>query len=342
MANTNSGLHNAVKNKADEFYTQLPDIEKELKHYKAHFKGKTILCNCDDPRVSNFFKYFALNFESLGLKKLICTCYKNCEPDLFSTQECETAVYTVYEGDKNGNKIPDKEEVQVYHLKGDGDFRSPECIELLKEADICITNPPFSLFREYIATLIKYNKKFLIIGNINATTYKEIFPLLRDNVIWIGYGFNLSMIYKSPYANTLEANQKYVKSKGYNPDENYIKVPAVCWFTNLDHSKRYEELILYKTYNPEEYPKMDNYDAININKVSDIPIDYNGIMAVPITFFDKYCPTQFEILGMAAGNSAVNNFGECASYVKHPNDRGGCGVVNGERVYARLLIRRKR
>lgn len=295
MANKN--LHQAKENKADEFYTQLPDIENELRHYKEHFKGKTVLCNCDDPRVSNFFRYFALNFEFLGLKKLICTCYKNQDVDLFSQKESEQAVYMVYEGDKNGDFL-DFSEVEVIPLKGDGDFRSPECIELLKEADIVVTNPPFSLFREYIAQLMHYEKKFIVLGRMSAIHYIDVFPHIMENRIWMGHGFNISMIYKAPYENTLEANKKYVKSKGYNPDDNYIKVPAICWFTNLEHNKRQEKLILFKKYTPEEYPKFDNYDAIEVGKVTEIPMDYDGIMGVPDTFLGSFNPEQFRILGV--------------------------------------------
>ncbi len=338
---SNTNLHQALKAKKDEFYTQLSDIENELCHYREHFKGKTVLCNCDDPRVSNFSVYFVLNFKALGLKRLITTCYKNNEPDLFSQNECDRAVYAIYDGTPECNSVEDAKQIPYMEFEhSDGDFRSDECIELLKQADIVVTNPPFSLFREYIAQLFKYNKKFLIIGNINAITYKEVFPLIYTNQMWIGYGFNVSMVYRASYENHSESNRKYVKAKGYNPDDNYIVVPSVAWFTNLDIAKRHENLILYKAYSNELYPKLDNYNAINVNKVSEIPSDYSGIMAVPITFLDKYNPTQFQIVGMAAGNSAVNNFGLAACYKRHPNDRGGCGVVKGERLYARLLIRK--
>ena len=297
MANTNRNLHKAKAAKNDEFYTQLSDIENEIKHYRSHFQGKTVLCNCDDPRVSNFFKYFALNFEILGLKRLICTCYKNQEPDLFSQHDSEKAVYIIYEGDKNGNKVPDPSEMEVLQLQGDGDFRSAECIELLKQSDIVCTNPPFSLFGEYINQLVQYNKKFLILGRMSALHKVDIFPLIMEGLVWMGYGFNMSMVYKAPYENVEEANKKFVRSKGYNPEDNYIKVPAICWFTNLDHQKRHDELILYKTYNPVEFPKYDNYDAIEVGKVAEIPVDYNGIMGVPDTFLGVFNPEQFEILG---------------------------------------------
>ena len=303
MANKN--LNKAKEAKKDEFYTQLEDINNEVRHYRKHFKRKTVLCNCDDPRVSNFFKYFAYNFEFLGLKKLIATCYKNQDVNLFSDGKSERAVYLIYEGIKNGNHIPDDDEIQVLPLKGDGDFRSPECIEFLKEADIIVTNPPFSLFREYVSLLMKYDKKFLIIGNINAIKYKEIFPLLQQNRIWIGNGFNLSLIYKTPYNNELEANRKFVSSKGYDPDQNYIKVPGVAWYTNLDHKRRHEDVILYKSFSEEEYPIYENYDAIDVKDYNEIPFDYEGVMGVPFTFMGKYNPDQFEVIGLAHGNLGV-------------------------------------
>ena len=302
MATRNTNLHTAVTNKRDEFYTQLSDIENELKYYRSHFKDKIVLCNCDDPRVSNFFKYFALNFELLGLKRLIATCYKNNEPDLFSQHTAEQAVYIVYEGDKNGNRVPDPSEMDVLPLKGDGDFRSPECIELLEQADIVCTNPPFSLFREYVAQLIHYQKKFLILGNKNAITYKEIFPLIASNQIWVG----MTPMSREVY---FDVPQSYIEDAlAKNKDRSVIKVggkyvarsPSI-WYTNLDNKKRHEELVLYKTYNPEDYPKYDNYDAIDVSKVSDIPIDYEGVMGVPITFLDKYCPEQFEIVEFRKG-----------------------------------------
>ena len=296
MGNTN--LKQAKKNKNDEFYKQLCDIEEELRHYKDFFKGKVVLCNCDDPRVSNFFNYFSYNFEYLGLKKLITTCYKNQDMDLFSQNKSEQAVYLEYTGEKNGGLVPTAEAIGIKQLQGDGDFRSDECVALLKQADIVVTNPPFSLFREYVAQRVEYNKKFIIIGKMNALTYKEIFKLIKENKMWSGFNFNKSMIFKTNYTNNVDSNRKYVQSKGYNPDENYIATPAVCWFSNMEITKRHEKLDLYKKYTPEEYPKYDNYDAINVDKVSDIPIDYDGVMGVPITFLDKYNPDQFEIIGL--------------------------------------------
>ena len=329
----NINLHAANKAKKDEFYTQLVDIENELKHYKAHFKGKTVLCNCDDPRVSNFFHYFSYNFEQLGLKKLITTCYKNQNRDLFSQNESERAIWLEYFGDKNNNRVPDPEEIGIHYLNGDGDFRSKECIELLKEADIVVTNPPFSLFREYVAQLMKYEKKFVIIGNQNAITNKDFFPLIRDNKIWLGYGFKGGAgHFISKYEDTATAGDHRA---------GMIRVSGVNWFTNLEIQKRHENLILYKMYNPNEYPKYDNYDAINVDKTSEIPMDYDGFMGVPITFMDKYNPEQFEILGICAGNSRLNQFYGIVPYIPHVEDRGGCAVLNNKRVYSRILIRRR-
>ncbi|MBQ9253767.1 MAG: adenine-specific methyltransferase EcoRI family protein [Bacteroidales bacterium] len=301
----NENLHRANKQKEDEFYTQLSDIENELKHYKEHFKGKKVLCNCDDPFISNFFKYFALNFETLQLKKLTTVCYKNKEINLFSQNNSEQAIYLEYFGDKNGNNVPDIEEIGIKYLKGDGDFRSKECINLLYNADIVVTNPPFSLFREYVAQLMAYNKKFLILGNQNAITYKEIFSLMRDNKIWLGYKFG-NMEFKVPDYYTPRKTRFWIDEKG----DKWRSLGNICWFTNLDIRKRHEDIILYKNYTPEEYPKYDNYDAINVDKTADIPCDYFGVMGVPITFMDKYNPEQFEILGeMASTTVDEYNFG---------------------------------
>jgi hypothetical protein len=344
----NKNLHQAKKGKKDEFYTQLSDIENELKHYKAHFKGKVVYCNCDDPRISNFFHYFSYNFEDLGLKKLITTCYKNQSMDLFSQNNSEQAIYLEYEGDKNGNRVPDVDEIGVKHLKGDGDFRSAESIELLKQADIVVTNPPFSLFREYMAQLIQYNKKFVIIGAFNAITYKEIFPLIKNNQLWLGYGFKAGNAYfKTPHF------KEFAKGV-YNAETGIVKFRNVTWYTNLDIAKRHEDLILYKTYSPEEYPKYDNYDAINVNKTKEIPIDYTGVMGVPITFLDKYNPKQFEILGLGISNSGLDvgvkpYKTEHKKYRKEVQKRGAVDgdlymMKNGEVVvpYARILIKNKK
>ena len=300
----NNNLGAAKTAKLDEFYTQIMDIENELKYYTEHFRGKTVLCNCDDPRVSNFFHYFAYGFEHLGLKRLITTCYKNQERDLFSQNNSEHAIWLEYTGDKNGNRIPDPEEIGIHHLQGDGDFRSPECIELLKQADIVVTNPPFSLFREYVAQLVKYDKKFLIIGNLNAITYKEIFPLIKENKIWLGIN---------------NGAKEYLK-----PDGTKQKMGNTGWFTNLEHNHRHEPLILYRHYTPEDYPRYDNYDAINVNKINEIPYDYDGVMGVPITFLDKYCPEQFEIIG--------NEYS-----LQIPKGRG---YIKGRRLYGRIFIRK--
>jgi hypothetical protein len=307
----NKNLHNANKAKKDEFYTQMTDIAVELKHYKSHFKGKVVLCNCDDPFESNFFKFFALKFNDWGIKKLICTCYNGSsiagkELDLFNEEK--TTVRNAYKveltelSDVNGDGATDLLDVKEILkstpptlLKGNGDFRSSECIELLKEADIVVTNPPFSLFREYIAQLVEYQKDFLVIGNLNSITCKEIFPLIINGIMWFGPTITSGdREFSVPDSYPLEA-------AGCRIDENgkkYIRVKGVRWFTNLDHKKRHEELDLYKTYSAEEYPKLDNFDAIFVSKTSDIPMDYDGIMAVPITFMDKYCPEQFEILGL--------------------------------------------
>lgn len=323
----NKSLHAANKAKNDEFYTQLSDIENELRHYKHHFKDKTVYCNCDDPRISNFFHYFSYNFEHLGLKKLIATCYKNQNSDLFSQNDSEQAVWLEYTGDKDGNGIPTPEEISVKPLKGDGDFRSEECIELLKQADIVVTNPPFSLFREYVAQLIEYDKNFIIIGNRNAITYKEIFPLIKNNQMWLGNGFQAGNAYFATPVRKIYAEGVYDKETGL------VKFRNCCWFTNLDIAKRHEELILYQTYNPADYPQYDNYDAIEVSKVADIPCDYDGVMGVPITFLDKYNPEQFEIIGCSY------NYGRPDGWSKNIDMNV---TVNGKPIYKRLLIQRKR
>ena len=321
----NKSLHAANRAKNDEFYTELADIDKELRHYKHHFKNKTVYCNCDDPRVSNFFHYFSHNFEILGLKKLMATCYKSQAADLFSQNDSEQAVYLIYEGDKNGNRVPDPSEIQVLPLQGDGDFRSEECIALLKQADIVVTNPPFSLFREYVAQLVEYGKKFLIIGNKNAITYKEIFPLIKDDKMWLGVTpMGTDMLFGVPehYAETLVQTKK--SGSSYRIIDGEVKARAqACWFTNLDHDKRHEELILYKRYTSEEYPHYDNYDAVDVSKVAEIPCDFDGAMGVPITFLDKYNPEQFEIIKFRKGNDEQDL------------------SINGKCPYFRVLIKRK-
>ena len=363
----NSNLRKANKAKNDEFYTQLADIELELKHYRKHFKDKVVFCNCDDPYESNFFKYFAMNFNYLGLKKLVATCYKGSpiiykqlnefgDSETISVIQNERRPYKIEITeivDINGDGAIDLSDVE-YLLKnkknsltlldGDGDFRSPECVELLKQADIVVTNPPFSLFREYIAQLMEYNKKFLVIGNKNALTYREIFPLLRDNKMWTGYrGFSGGMWF---YSNCVGKTEKVID------DKKVVNVPSI-WFTNLDHKKRHEELELYKRYTPEEYPTYENYNAINVDKTADIPEDFDGEMGVPITFLDKYNPEQFEIIGLGISSSGIE-FGvepykpEHKKYRKEIQKRG---AVDGDLYmmidnivtvpYARIIIRKR-
>lgn len=316
---SNQNLHSAKSSKKDEFYTQLPDIENELKNYKDHFRSKTVFCNCDDPWVSNFFYYFSHNFEWLGLKKLITTCYKNQNPDIFTTNNSEQAIYLTYSGDKDGDKVPSPEEIGIRKLNGDGDFRSKECIELLKESDIVVTNPPFSLFREYIAQLIEYNKKFIILGDQNAITYKEIFKLIKENKIWLGVN--------NGGIKWFEVRDHYdIKTESRKKQENgkkYFSMGRINWYTNLDIKKRHENIILYKTYNEDEYPKYDNYDAINVDRVSDIPLDYNGAIGVPITFLDKHNSAQFEIVKFRKGNDEKDL------------------SINGKCPYFRIIIKKK-
>ena len=304
----NTNLHSAKTAKNDEFYTQLSDIENELKYYRKHFVGKVIYCNCDDARESNFFKFFSMNFEFLGLKKLIATGYK----------ADGKGVKLVYTGDKNGNRYPDFDEIEVTELEGNGDFRSPECIELLKESDIVVTNPPFSLFREYVAQLVEYGKQFIIIGNKNSITYKEIFPLIKENKLWLGVC--------SP--------NEYRLPNG----EITKQVNGLCkWFTNLDHERRNQPMDLYMKYSNEYYKKYDNYDAIEVSKTCEIPMDYDGVMGVPITFLHKYDPNQFEIIGMAEDNGKGMSGKESKWDGLNPH----C-VINGKNMYKRIFIRHKR
>lgn len=326
----NKNLNNAKAGKKDEFYTELTDIEKELRHYKDHFKDKTVFCNCDDPRVSNFFHYFSHKFEDLELKKLITTCYKNQERDLFSTNKSESAIWLEYNGDKNGDRVPNPEEIGIHKLKGDGDFRSQESIDLLTQADIIVTNPPFSLFREYVAQLIEHDKKFIIVGHQNALTYKEIFPLIKENKVWLGYGFN------GGAAHFINTQYEDYATAG-NHKEGKIRVSGVHWFTNLDTRKRHEDLILYKTYNKKDFPTYDNYDAIEVSKTKDIPMDYKGVMGVPITFMDKYNPDQFEIIG--ATESEGKGF---SNGLWNEESKVAQAMVKGERVYKRIFIKNKR
>lgn len=321
----NKNLQAAKAAKKDEFYTQLTDIEKELRHYKEHFAGKTVLCNCDDPRKSNFFVYFQRNFEHLGLKRLITTCYRHRDVDTMGGGEEDQGVYLIYDGDKNHNNALDAEELDIRPLEGDGDFRSEECVELLKEADIVVTNPPFSLFREYVSQLMEYEKKFLIIGNVNAISYKDVFQLIENKKIWLGASIHSGdREFGVPQDYPLNAAGYRIDDKG----NKFIRVKGVRWFTNLDYKERHEKIVLYKRYIPEEYPKYDNYDAIECCPVDSIPEDYYGVMGVPITFLDKYCPEQFEILGIDR-------------YVEDNPNYGHRFKINGKEIYARILIKRK-
>ena len=318
---TNKLLQKAKKSKSDEFYTQLIDIENELKHYKDKFKNKVVYCNCDDPRSSNFFKYFALNFKELGLKKLISSCYIKQERNLFNIEESGSGFFYEYTGTKEEKIIPSS--ADIIHFKGDGDFRSDESIELLKQADIVVTNPPFSLFREYVDQLVKYDKKFLIIGNINAITYKEIFKLIKENKAWLGINLGRGISgFIVPKHYELYGTEARIDEFG-----NRIVSPNNClWLTNLDTSKRHEDIILTKRYfgNEIEYPHYDNYNGINVNKTKDIPLDYAGVMGVPITFLHKYNPEQFEIIKFRKGDDEKDL------------------SINGKCPYFRILIRNKR
>lgn len=368
----NNELGAAKIAKKDEFYTQLTDIENEIRYYRKHFKGKTILCNCDDPFESNFFKYFVLNFNRLGLKKLIATCYAsspiaNTQLSLFDvigTEESKqnkpykAVVTKVY--DKTGDGGIDMFDVaelfksgenSLSELEGDGDFRSEECLELLDESDIVVTNPPFSLFREYISVLMEHKKHFIIIGNVNAITYKEFFPLIKENKVWIGASIHSGdRKFYVPDDYPLNAAGCGIDDKG----RRFIRVKGVRWYTNLDIKQRHEEMILVKRYSPELYPKYDNYNAINVNSTADIPYDFDGIMGVPITFMDKYCPEQFDILGLSIGslfdgNALGTNFmelyrsqGGTGHYSENMIGLGLIDIDGKAKVpYGRILIRNK-
>lgn len=333
----NRNLNAAKRAKKDEFYTQLADIERELQHYLPHFRGQTVLCNCDDPYESNFFKYFALNFNRLGLRRLLCTCYDGSpvrgtelvlrfdgEADAPRRQAYKVDIRAV--PDLNGDGAVDLTDVRLL-LQNDrntlsllqtGDFRSPECVALLQEADIVVTNPPFSLFREYVNQLMDYGKRFLIIGPQNAITYKEIFPLIKDNKIWLGYGFNAG----NAYFKVSDNKQTYAAGV-YDEEKKLVKFRNCHWYTNLEIPKRHDELDLVCRYSPEDYPKYDNYDAIEVSKTANIPYDYDGAMGVPITFLDKYNPEQFEIVKFRKGN----------------DEKDLC--INGKCPYFRILIRNK-
>ena len=357
----NTQLGEAKKAKKDEFYTQLGDINAELRHYFHHFAGKVVFCNCDDPYESNFFKYFAANFNALKLKRLIATCYAGSsvagrQLDLFA-DEPETIeeekkriphkIVINEVKDVNGDGRIDLADVEwlikndknvLTKLKGDGDFRSAECVELLKQADIVVTNPPFSLFREYVAQLVQYDKKFLIIGSVNAITYKEIFPLIMRNRMWLGYGFKAG----NAYFSIPEANVRGFANGVYDDAKGLVKFRNCTWFTNLDHKKRHEEFVSVRRYNPGDYPKYVNYDAIEVAKTADIPEGYDGLMGVPITFLDKYNPDQFEVVGQSltlADMKTIKNLqGKAGGGPRFYIERDGKLV----RLYDRIVIRRKK
>lgn len=349
--------------KNDEFYTQLTDIENELQHYTEHFRGKTVLCNCDDPFESNFFRYFVLNFDLLGLKKLIATCYSGSpvageELTLFDVDGVSASdaqerkpyrldITGIPDLDANGAVDLDDVRLLLQHdrnalrvLEGDGDFRSAECLEALAEADIVVTNPPFSLFREYVATLVREGKKFLILGNVNAVTAKDIFPLFRSNEMWFGPSISSGdREFRVPSSYPLNAAGSRVDEHG----TKYIRVKGVRWFTNLDHSRRHQPLTLTGTFSPSRYPRYHNFDAIEVGKVADIPCDYAGPMGVPITFLDKFCPEQFRIVGISG--ELARPMSACANDHGHP--RAGSGrfyVPSGDdgyrRLYDRIVVQR--
>jgi hypothetical protein len=365
----NRVLSNARKAKQDEFYTQLGDISNELKHYKAQLVGKTILCNCDDPFESNFFKYFALNFNTFGLKKLIATSYMRSpivgeNLPLFSIEGLKPEGKEPYAieinevPDQNGDGATDIADVEYLlkhnantarSLNGDGiysggDFRSQECVELLKQADIVITNPPFSLFREYVAQLVAHDKQFLIIGSQNAFTYKEVFRLIKENKVWLGVDNGGTKWFRVPDDYDIQTESRKKVENGIK----YFSMGSIMWFTNMDNPKRHEEIPLYKKYTPSEYPQYDNYDAIEVSKVAEIPADYPGAMGVPITFLDKYNPVQFNILGITDrdNNSGLKTKEYTEEDAPNPGDLNRRGVIRigneYKSTYARLLIKRRR
>lgn len=325
---SNNGLNVARIAKKDEFYTQMIDIEKELKNYKSYFKNKTVFCNCDDPNESNFWHYFEINFVHLGLKKLISTHYHESNP----TYKQELFF------DENGKKIFIRT-----NLEQNGDFRSPESVAILTESDICVTNPPFSLFREFIMQLIELNKQFLVIGQINAITAKEIFPLIKDKKLWLGQSIHSGdREFRVPDNYPLHASGCRIDEYG----NKYIRVKGIRWFTNLDYPERHEDIKLHSKYykNKSKYPNYDNFDAIEVGKVKEIPLDYDGIIGVPITFLDKYNPDQFEIIMLANGNARTNvpsKILEEVKYRPHAEDKGGVCIINNKRCYVRILIRKR-
>ena len=312
---SNNLLRKAKKSKMDEFYTQFCDIERELQYYPNCFRGKVVYCNCDDPTVSNFFRYFVENFKTLGLKKLIASCYKGANTDLFNNQEQQTGFYCEYTGTQ--------QTMEYTHFKGDGDFRSEECVKLLMESDIVVTNPPFSLFREFVSQIVRYGKQFLVIGNVNAITYKEIFDLIQRNKAWLGINLGRGISgFIVPDHYELYGTETSVNEYG----QKVVATNGCLWLTNLDLEQRFKDIELTKVYagNEEKYPKYDNCDGINVNRTQDIPKDYNGLMGVPITFLHKFNPEQFEIIKFRKG------------------DDGKDLRVNGKCPYFRVLVRNKR
>ena len=346
MANKNAQLHQARTNKNDEFYTQMCDVEAELQHYREFFKGKTVFCNCDNPYESNFFKYFAMYFNSLGLKKLIATCYDGSpvqgELPLFNNENNNKEPYKIVISEVNNENSGDIASVVEHLIKnkknvlalleGNGDFRSKECVELLKEADVVVTNPPFSLFKEYLAQLVEYNKKFLIISNKNALSYKEAFNLIKENRLWCGVTpMGKDMLFRIPESYQQELRNNKNEGSAYKiVNGDAMGRSSSIWLTNIDHKKRHVPLPLFKRYSPDEYPKYDNYDAIDVKKTKLIPKDYDGVMGVPITFLDKYCPEQFEIIGLMSGSKGVGMI--------NGNDGRSKFYIGGIGVYARILI----
>lgn len=351
----NASLNHAFLARRDEFYTQYEDIAAEMANYRAQFKDRSVLCNCDDPFESAFFKYFVLNFESLGLKKLVCTSYAASalsgqeypldggagayKAEIGAVPDQETLLRP--DGSLNLEELLAVPENSLVRLQGDGDFRSPECIEFLKQADIVVTNPPFSLFREYMAQLTAYRKSFVILGNMNAVTCKEIFPLFCEDAVWYGDSIRSGdRKFYVPADYPLQASGCGIDADG----RRFIRVKGVRWFTNLDHGRRHQPLKLSRSFNTEDYPKYQNYDAVEVGRTADIPADYSGIMGVPITFLDKYCPQQFEILMLANGNARTSVSPEilkAVGYSPHNGDKGGVGLIGGRKMYARILIRRR-
>ena len=330
-----------------------PDIENELRHYSRHFRGKVVYCNCDDPRVSNFFHYFSYNFDHLGLEKLITACYRNQERDLFSRHDSERAIWLEYKGNAKGGRVPDVGDIGIREFEGNGDFRSAECIELLKQADIVVTNPPFSLFRSYVAQLVQYGKKFLIVGSQNAVTYKEIFTLIKDNRMWLGVtpkGQDTLFDVPEGYARELAATAK--EGSAYRVVEGVIKgrLGNAAWFTNLDHAKRHEELILYKRYSPEEYSAYDNYDAINVDRIADIRWIGTGRWGCRSRFWTSIIRSSLKIMGITASADRYGlktkkyTLADAPNYSYLNSREGGVMRVGGRytSTYRRLLVKRVR